>query len=149
MLIVYPAFAKHLAGYGMGLHRIVDIVRCLSAGGFDWQRVCRDLSDCGVRAAAWATLRWVELLVREESLDVLGDMVADLRPGRLRRSWLDHWLSNNLSERTANTHWLRLLAFSPFLHDTARDSLRALVGRYRARKETARDLEAFSELLGQ
>ncbi len=149
MLIVYPAFAKHLAAYGMGLHRVVDIVRCLNAGGFDWQRVSSELGDCGVKAAAWAALRWVELLVPAQSIDRLGDMLTDLRPGSLRGAWLDYWLRNNLSERVADSHWLRLLAFSPFLHDRPGDAMRGLSGRYRARSGTREDLDAFSELLGQ
>jgi hypothetical protein len=149
MLIVYPAFAKHLAAYGMGLHRVVDIVRCLSAGGFDWQRVSGELGDCGVKVAAWAALRWVELLVPTQSIDGLSDMLADLRPGLRRRAWLDYWLRNNLSERVADRHWLRLLAFSPFLHDRPGDAIRGLSGRYRARRRTHDDLDAFGELLGQ
>jgi hypothetical protein len=149
MLIVHPAFAKHLAAYGMGLHRVVDVVRCLNAGGFDWQRVRNELGDCGVKAAAWATLRWVELLVPAQSIDGLGDMQADLRPGRLRRTWLNHWLRNNLSERVAARNWLRLLALSPFLHDRPSDAIRGLSGRYRARRRTNDNLDAFSELLGQ
>ena len=35
VLLVHPAFAKHLAGWGMGLHRVTDIVAWLQTQSFD------------------------------------------------------------------------------------------------------------------
>jgi len=151
VLLVHPAFVKHLAGWGMGLHRVVDIVDWLRAQSFDWQAVRTQLKQNGVQTAAWATLRWVQLLTRGGSVSPrfstqLDTMLTDLRPGRLRRSWLDLWLRNDLSERTSDTHWVRLLGFSLFLHDTLGDSARALAGRHRAHLRSSADLEAFLEL---
>ena len=147
VLLVHPAFAKHLGGWEMGLHRVVDIDACLRTQPHDWPLVGKQLKKNGVQTAAWATLRWVDLLSDQYSFAGLDAMRTDLRPGRLRRAWLDHWLRNNLSTRTSRAHWARLLGFSMFLHDAPRDAARALNGRYRARRRSGADLDAFAELL--
>ena len=149
VLLVHPVFAKHLAGWGMGLHRVVDVMLWLRTQPFDWPVVLGRLDEAGVRTAAWATLRWVQMLTEPDAPEELAAMLADLRPGPLRRAWLDHWLRRDLSERLSRLHWARLLAFSLFLHDTPRDSLRALAGRYRAHRRRSADWAEFGELLSQ
>jgi hypothetical protein len=146
VLLVHPAFAKHLAAYCMGLHRVVDIVRFLQQGRFEWQTVSDNLRAAGVRSAAWATLRWVDLLLPAESLPELQKLLADLAPGALRRAWIDRWLRSNLAQRMSGMRRLRLLVFSSFLHDAPADALRALAGRRRAHKRVEEDLQAFAEL---
>jgi len=148
VLLVHPAFAKHLAGWDMGLHRVADIVLWLRTQTFDWSSVRALLEKNGVQTAAWATLCWMELLTGPNTLPDLNTMMSDLRPGRLRRAWLEWWLAGNLSERTSDAHWARLLGFSAFLHDRPGDSIRAFAGRYRSRQRSGADLEVFRELLG-
>jgi len=146
--LVHPAFAKHLAGWDMGLHRVVDIVEWLRTQSFDWRVVRGRLEQRGVRTAAWATLRWVELLTHPHKLPQIDEMMFDLHPGRVRRAWLDIWLRSDLSARTSDRHLTRLLGFTALLHDTPGDSVRALVGRRLARRREAADLDAFGDLLG-
>ena len=148
VLLVHPAFAKHLAGWGMGLHRVADIVAWLRMQSFDWQVVRARLVQNGVQTAAWATLRWVQMLAHPNELPGMDAMMSEIRPGRLRRAWVDRWLRHDLSERTSNAHWARLVGFSLFLHDTPADAVRALTGRYRAHRRSGTDLEAFQELPG-
>ena len=147
VLIVHPAFAKHLGGWDMGLHRVMDIVLWLRTQASDWQAVRERLDENGVRTAGWATLCWVGLLTSPHTPRELNGMIEDLRPGRLRAAWIDRWLHSNLSERTARVHWARLLGMSPFLHDTPRDVVRALRGNRQAKRRQAGDLAAFGELL--
>ena len=153
VLLVHPAFAKHLAGWGMGLHRVADIVDWLLSQSFDWQTALTALRENGVQTAAWATLQWVHLLTCRSGasprpLVKLDKMLSDTQPGRLRRMWLECWLCNDLSARLSGTHWARLVGFSLFLHDTPGDALSALTGRYRAHRKSSNDLETFRELLG-
>ena len=148
VLLVHPAFAKHLSGWGMGLHRVVDILEWLRTQSFDPARVREALQHDGVCTAAWATLRWVELLAQPHALPELGQLLDDLGPGRLRRAWLEHWLCNDLPERTSDSRWVRLLGFTSFLHDTPGDAVRALMGRRRAHRRRNADLAAFRALLG-
>ena len=63
LLLVHPAFAKHLSGWDMGMHRVVDIALWLETQETQWPVVEQRLSVCGVRTAAWATLRWLQLLM--------------------------------------------------------------------------------------
>jgi hypothetical protein len=146
MLVVHPAFTKHLAGLEMGLHRVVDIVDWLRTQPFSWQSVCNALALNGVQTTAWATLRWMQLLTFPYTPPGLQAMMADTQPGRLRRTWLDYWLRNDLSTRTSSAHGLRVLGLSLFLHDTRSDAMRALVGWQRVRRRRAADLMAFSGL---
>lgn len=145
-LLVHPAFAKHLGGWDMGLHRVMDIVEFVRTQDFDWPSVLAELERNGVQTAAWATLRWIKMLSEPQMLPRLDDMLSDVRPGRVRRKWLNVWLQKNLSDRTSELHWARLLGFTMFLHDTAGDSARAIAGRYRARRRSSADLELFQEL---
>jgi hypothetical protein len=148
LLVVHPAFAKHLAGWDMGLHRVADILAWLDTQAPDRQAVSEQLEKSGVCTAAWATLRWVAMLAPESSVPELDAMLSDLQPGRVRRAWLERWLRLNLSERTSGAHWVRLLGFSMFLHDSPRDAVRATAGRLRARRRSSADLAAFANLSG-
>ena len=145
-LLVHPAFAQHLAGWNMGLHRVADVLAWLRTQPCDRAALHARLAQNGVRTAAWATLRWVELLARPDLPAALEAMMTGLQPGVLRRGWLDAWLQHDLPARTAGAHWVRLLGFSPLLHDTPGDAMRALAGRRRARRRSAVDLAAFAAL---
>jgi hypothetical protein len=148
-MLVHPAFSKHLAGWAMGLHRVADISAWLRTQPFDWQTVLYRLDQYGVRTAAWATLRWLELLAGQRTPEGTKSMLSDLRPDPVRRAWLNRWLENNLSQRTSGRHYARLLGFSLLLHDTVSDAARAVVGRRRARRRESDDLSVFRELLDQ
>ncbi len=147
VLLVHPAFAKHLAGWDMGLHRVWDIVAWLNTQSFNREVVRAQLATNGVLAAAWATLRWVELLAPRHPIPELNKLMSDLRPGRLRKAWLNRWLRNDLSARTSDAHWARLLGFSLFLHDAPGDVMRAFAGRRRAHRRSNDDMAVFSGLL--
>ena len=146
VLLVHPAFAKHLEGWGMGMHRVADIMGWLRTQTFDWPKVLERLERNGVQTAAWATLRWVDLLTKDHRVPRLEEIIDQLKPGPLRRAWLDFWLRHDLSSRASRIHWVRLLGFSMFLHDRPGDALRAFRGRRAARRRIAEDLAAFSDL---
>ncbi len=146
VLLVHPAFAKHLEAWRMGLHRVVDIMRFLETQDFDWPVVLERLGEGGVRTAAWATLTWVQLLAAPILSMNLSSMLRDTQPGRARQAWLRRWLRNDLSSRTSEARWVRLLGFSAFLHDSPTDVARAMAGRRRAYRRQSADLAAFSSL---
>jgi len=149
LLLVHPAFAKHLDAWEMGLHRVLDLLEWLRRRPVDWPSVRTQLARAGVRSAAWATLRWTSLLAGRQAPPQLDVMLADLAPGALRSAWLERWLQADLPARTAGARWLRLLAFSAFLHDTPGDALRAFAGQRRAARRRDADLAPFSRLFGQ
>jgi hypothetical protein len=145
-LLVHPAFADHLAGWGMGLHRVADVLVWVRTQAFHWEQVEQMLLDTGVRTAAWATLRWAQLLSGGYAPRLLDDMIDCLRPGRARSSWLEYWLENDLPARASGMPWMRHAGFLPYLHDTIRDVGRAMVGRLQAKGRVSEDLEALRRL---
>lgn len=145
VLLVHPAFAKHLSGWNMGLHRVSDVVNWLDTQPVNWPDVLENLRSEGVTTAAWATLSWVEMV--SERSELLAPLLADTCPGTFRRGWIRRWLETDSSARLASKHWLRLLLFTSFLHDTPRDALRALAGRSRAWQREQADSEVFGTLL--
>lgn len=146
LLLVHPAFAKHLHSWGMGVHRAVDILKYVDGQSFDWQAVLQRLRESGVTTAAWTTLRWVQLLAEPHVPDRLQRMLADTRPGGVRARWLEYWLSNDLPARLARWRYARLVGFSAFLHDSPADVLRALTGRQNAFRRRGDDAARFSSL---
>jgi hypothetical protein len=148
LLLVHPAFAKHLAGWDMGLHRVADIFDWLQTQTINWDVIRERVDRDGVQTAAWATLRWVQLLTQPHYASELGELLVQVQPGRLRRAYLDRWLRADLSARLSQKHWARLFGFSLFLHDTPNDARRALVGRYRANRRESADLADFAGLTG-
>ena len=149
VLLVHPAFAKHLDAREMGLHRALDLLEWLRQRRADWPAVRIRLGEAGVKTAAWATLRWVQLLAGASAPAQLASMQDDLLPGRLRRAWLQNWLAADMSSRTARLRWLRLAAFSTLLHDTPPDAWRAYRGRLAARRRVGVDVGHFAGLLGE
>jgi len=147
VLLVHPAFGKHLSGWDMGLHRVADIIYWFRSQQVDWPSVHRRLCVNGVKTAAWATLRWVQIL--NEHPNELEPLLADTCPGTLRRRWIEHWLQQDLSARLANKHLLRLLGFTTWLHDSPRDAVRALAGRVRAWRRRGADVDVFRALSGE
>lgn len=149
LLLVHPAFAKHLAGWEMGLHRVADVAAWLAGQESDWHSVADRLVETGACTAAWATLRWTQLLMPALDTPVLTAMLDALQPGSVRRTWLDGWLRNDWQSRLDENRWIRLLAFSSFLHDSITDLPRAVLGRYGDSRRAATDLQEFEKLLGQ
>ncbi len=145
LLLVHPAFAKHLAGWDMGLHRVADIVDWIQMQPIDWDAMRHRLHANGVKTAAWATLRWVQLLISPRTPAALDEGLAMLRPGSLCRAYIDRWLKSDLSARTREMHWMRQFGFSLLLHDSLAGTIGALRGRVAAHRRRNADLAAFSQ----
>jgi hypothetical protein len=145
-LLVHPAFADHLAGWGMGLHRVADVLVWVRTQSFSWGQVEQMLMDNGVRTAAWATLRWAQILSGRYAPPALQNMLESLQPQRARARWLDFWLANDLPARASRAQWIRQVGFLPYLHDSVGDVCRAAAGRWHARRRVAGDLGDFREL---
>lgn len=149
LMLVHPALVKHLSGWEMGLHRVADLVALVDAGHCDWGRVRDRLEENDVRTAAWATLRWLEFLTQPATPPLVIEILNDLAPGRIRRSWLDRWLLRDMSSRTFSAHWIRLIFFSLALHDDLAGVGRVIAGRVRAHRRREADLALFANQTGQ
>lgn len=143
LLLVHPAFAKHISSREMALHRVLDILEWHRTVPTDRAAVLRLCDRTGTVTAAWAVLRWLELLTGEPC------WIDAPHVGRCRRAYLDFWLRNDLSGMLESVHPVRLLLLTAFFHDTAPDMLRALFGRLGNMRQRRADIAPFLKLKTQ
>lgn len=141
VLLVHPAFSKHLSTSQMGLHRVADIALWVQRREVDWPALHRELDACGLKTAGWTMLGLVRMLAPDGFGSVVDASIQALRPNRLRAAYLSAWLNQDLSSRLGRLHAVRLLGFSLLLHDQPADAWRALKGWHQSR--TSRDADAF------
>lgn len=149
VMLVHPAFSKHLSTSQMGLHRLVDIILWLQRREVNWPELYDRLEACGLKTAAWTILSLVRLLSPTSPTDfdaTLSSAIESLRPGRLRAAYLKSWLTGDYSARLTNLHSARLLGLSLWLHDQPADAWRALRGWQRSRMTRDTDSLSFAGL---
>lgn len=63
VMLVHPAFVKHVCSPLAKLVRLVELDRLIREGNPDWEWVLNVVSKAGLRTAAWATLYWLQSLL--------------------------------------------------------------------------------------
>lgn len=122
VMLVHPAFAKHVCGPAAKLVRLLDLDRLLQTADPDWDHVLDLLSAAGLRTAAWATLYWLRTLLESDAQDAI---LRQLRPSLIHRGYLKYWIGRNLPTRLASIPLAVQGAFTLALHDGLTDALRA------------------------
>lgn len=146
VMLVHPAFAKHLSSSQMGLHRIADVALWLQTQDADWPSLQRQLEAAGLKTAGWTMLSLVQMLSPEGFARSLDEPLQALRPDPLRAAYLKTWLNMDMSSRLADLHIARLLGLSVFLHDQPSGAWRALRGWQRSRGLRSKDAAVFDGL---
>jgi len=146
VLLVHPAFSKHLSSSQMGLHRVADIVLWLQKYDTDWPALHRQLDASGLKTAAWTMLSLVRMLSPERFAHLVEVPLNSLRPNPVRATYLRTWLHQDLSSRLRHLHIARLLGLSVFLHDQPAGAWRALRGWQRSRGSRDKDAGVFEGL---
>ena len=146
VMLVHPAFAKHLSTSQMGLHRIADVALWLQTRDADWPTLRQQLDAAGLKAAAWTMLSLVRMLSSDEFARTLDEPLRSLRPDPVRAAYLTAWLNMDMSSRLAHLHIARLLGLSVFLHDQPSGAWRALRGWHRSRVSRDSDAGVFEGL---
>lgn len=137
VMLVHPAFAKHVNGREARLVRLVDLDRMIRLRDPDWDWVLRVIDRASLRTAAWSTLYWLRTFLGTP----LPDQVrARLRPGSIHRAYLCGWIDHNLPARLEGVPLLVQIAFTLALYDRFTDAVRAVAALGRARS-TARGIE--------
>jgi hypothetical protein len=124
VMLVHPAFAKHVCGPAAKLIRLVELDRLIREGQPDWEWTLAVVSRAGLRTAAWSTLHWLRAMLDTQ---VDEEVLRRLRPGRLHRAYLSHWIDRNLPTRLAGIPFAVQGAFTLALHDRPTDALKAAV----------------------
>lgn len=143
VMLVHPAFTKHVNGRTARLIRVVDLDRMLRRAEPDWDWILSLIDGGGLRTAAWAILHWQQLLM-ETPVDPA--VLRHLEPGRLKRRYLAYWIEHQLPARLAAIPGLVQGAFTLALHERPRDALSASVQLLKARLESGRTLRHLQRL---
>ena len=146
VLLVHPAFSKHLSSSQMGLHRLADIVLWLRKHDVDWPALHQLLDASGLKTAGWTMLSLVRVLSPDRFAAVVERPLQSLRPNSVRAAYLNNWLNLDLSARFSRLHIARLLGLSLFLHDQPAGAWRALRGWQRSRGSRENDTRVFEGL---
>jgi len=129
LMLVHPAFTKYVCSPYMGLNRVLDFLFVTGSRAIDWSAVEARLDETGMKAAAWCTLRWFQH-VSPSTLAVPVSFLDAISPSKLRRAYLDFWITHDLPGRLLNrADWFIQGAFTLLMHDRASDAWRALAGR--------------------
>jgi len=146
VMLVHPAFAKHLASPDSMLIHMVDLHRLLNVSLEDWRIVTEILKESGTRTAAWASMRVLfNYTVNNAGLELAVDMADSIEPGKLHQRYIKYWINNDLIRRLWKHPLLIRAGFSLALQDSLRDVYRALRSLRQARSEEERLLTEFEQ----
>jgi len=143
VMLVHPAFTKHVNGRTGKLIRAVDLDRMLRAIQPDWGWILPLIDSAGLSTAAWAVLHWQRLLM---DTPVDPAVLRHLEPGRLKRRYLAYWIDHQLPARLEAIPGLVQGAFTLALHERPSDALSATVQLLKARLESRRTLRHLQRL---
>jgi len=136
VMLVHPAFAKHLASPDSMLIHMVDLHRLLNISPEDWRTVTEILKESGTRTAAWASMRVLfNYTANNAGLEPARDMVSSIEPGKLHRQYIDYWINNDLIRRLWKHPLLIRAGFSLALQDNLKDVYHALRSLRQAHSE--------------
>jgi hypothetical protein len=146
VMLVHPAFAKHLASPDSMLIHMVDLHRLLNISTEDWRVVTEILKESGTRTAAWASMRVLfNYTDNDAGLELAKDMASSIEPGKLHRRYIDCWIKNDLIRRLWKHPLLIRAGFSLALQDNLKDVYRALRSLRQARSEEEGLLTEFEQ----
>ncbi|MFV8819149.1 nucleotidyltransferase family protein [Haliea sp. E17] len=122
LLLVHSVFTKYLTTPQASLVRQLDIACLLHTKGPDWREVTRWLAESGLKTAGWLSLKWFRQCT---AIETTLNAEEALRPGKIRRGYLENWLDSNRTSRWLDTPMRVQLGFTLAAHDSLRDALRA------------------------
>ena len=123
VMLVHPAFTKHVCNPYASLIRIIDLMRWIQFRSVNWEDIFGLCEKAGVKTAAWATIYWMNLLIRDETLVLF---LKRLAPNTFQRKYLEFWINNNLPSRFVNKNNFVRIFFSLAIQDSFSDSLKTL-----------------------
>lgn len=118
LMLVHPVFRKYTTTPQASLMRLVDLLELLQQQPRSQQNATQLLFQSGLATAGWITLAWLQHLTGRRT-----DLMEEVAPGSIRRSYLTNWLQRDLANRLPAA--VTQLAFTLAAHDTAKDALHA------------------------
>ena len=143
VMLIHPAITKYVNGSNTSLRHLVDVHRLAQCDDINWERLDDQLSRAGTRTAAWASLTWLQMLTQAP---VLEQITGQLRPGRLKTSWLQFWLNKDLPRKLAERKMIIRSGFSLALQDNLRDVLNAVGTLTKEKQKASKTMQMFEQL---
>jgi hypothetical protein len=144
VMLVHPAFAKHVCGPAAKLVRLVELDRLIRERRPDWPWVLGIVKRAGLCAAAWSTLHWLRAMLDTPVDDAV---LRQLQPGRLHRAYLAFWIDHHLPSRLAAVPLAVQAAFTLALQDRPRDAARAALTLIQTVLRRSRESKALNHAL--
>lgn len=141
--LVHPVITKYATAPYSSINRVLDICLMINQESIDWDKFCVVLESAGLKTAAWTMLIWVSLLTEKQ---LPGDAMAKLKPGPFRSRFLKHWIARNYSTRLIKFPFLIQIGFTLIVHDTFKDTLRAISSIIRAKNQSKKSVEEFNAI---
>lgn len=139
LMLIHPAFTKYVTSSNMALISVVDFIFLLRSYDVDLKTVFRRLDRMGLRTAAWTVLTWFRMIAPPRSLTVTNDFHDQLKPGPMRRLYLQSWLTHDLATRLLDRPFLIQSGLTLALHDRPTDAVGAIRGLLSARVTSSKD----------
>jgi hypothetical protein len=124
IMLVHPVFTKYSTTYLASLVRMIDLIQWIRTQAINWDMLAKLLKKYGVCTAAWITATYLEMLTGETLPDLF---LEQIRPGRLKCSYLNNWLLANRSSDFLNHPLAVQLGFTLPAHDNIFDASRFLL----------------------
>jgi hypothetical protein len=141
-MLVHPVFTKYSTTYLASLVRMIDLIQWLRTQSIHWDMLAKLLKKYGVCTAAWITATYLEMLTGETLPDLF---LEQIKPGRLKRVYLNNWLLANRSSALLDHPLAIQLGFTLPAHDNIFDAsrfLRTLFQEKYSSKQKVEDLLA-------
>jgi len=130
LMLVHPVFTKYATSPNSPIMRIVDLAHWINQRELDWDQVYNWLEIAGVRTCGWIMFEWLDQLTGISTKD----FKDRIQPGRIKTSYLRHWLKKNYSSQFYERPLLIQAAFTLPAHDKLSDAMRAITSLYQAKK---------------
>jgi len=144
LMLVHPVISKYCTTPHASIIRVLDIALWLEEQSPDWEALADLLARAGLKAAAWIMLAWLRMLT---GITAPEHFIRAVQPGPLRRTYLHHWLANDLSTRLLDNPLLIQLGFTLPAHDRPADALRATRRALAASREAEAQARVFRDLV--
>jgi hypothetical protein len=144
MLMVHPVFTKYATSANSALVRVLDLILWMKEKEIDWDKTYDLLDIAGNKTTAWIMLEWLHQLGWDSVSETLIDK---LRPGVLRKAYLQRWIQRNYSDRFLNTPVINQLMFTLPAHDKVGDAIHAVVNLIKEKREAKSKSRKLTESL--
>lgn len=140
VMLIHPAFTKHLISPDSMLIHMVDLHRLLAQAKNEWSSVRDQLQKSGATAAAWSSLKLLHLYSDQDEVALLA---REVEPGTWHKNYLSFWIERDLVRRWFNHQAFVRFAFNLALQDSLSDAVNAVRTLREARRIADSQLAEF------